>query len=147
MDPNRPKLGCKHIEYISLKRGCRVDITRNLDIQAGLFNGSTCYVREVHGRGIELDMWHGGVDTLTRRYDYVDQPDGTQKLRGAYDLKVSYAMTVHKAEGMTLNSAIIIFEPWSVPAWGYTAVSRLRVKSQMRTIGVVSARHFYPRRP
>ena len=57
---------------LQLRRGSTVELTRNRDLGRGFYNGALCKVRAVYSWGIELDMWHGGVDTLTRRYDYTN---------------------------------------------------------------------------
>ena len=65
--------------------------------------------------------------------------------RGAFDLRLGYAMTIHRAEGLTFDNVILIFEDWCVPGWGYTAVSRVRCKQGLHCIGTPSPRHFEPR--
>ena len=66
-------------------------------------------------------------------------------MRSAYDLKIGYAATVHKAEGPSIDSAVIIFEKWAPEGWAYTALSRMRRKSDLRIIGEPCATKFRPR--
>ena len=121
----------------------KVDVTYNLDLDAGLFNGATGCIRAIHPNAIELEMAHGIIH-IWRRYAII--PVGArQALRGAYDLRLGYAQTVHKAQGITLDRMVIVFELWSCAGWGFTAVSRAKTRAGIRIIGVPTPQHFQPR--
>jgi len=131
--------------YLKLKRGMKVDVTYNLDIDSGLFNGTAGKVRGIHGCGVEIETANG-VDMIWRRYGKVfNESTGRSVRRGCFDLRAGYAMTVHKAEGATLDRAIVVLENWSCAGWGYTAMSRVREREHLRIIGEPSSRHFHPR--
>eukprot|EP00959_Pyramimonas_sp_CCMP1952_P475103 9504010-Pyramimonas_sp.AAC.1 len=56
--------------YLKLKRGMKVDVTYNLDIDSGLFNGTPGRVRGIHGCGVEIET-ATGVEMIWRRYEKV----------------------------------------------------------------------------
>ena len=48
------------------------------------------------------------------------------RLLQAFDLQHGYALTIHQAQGFTLASGILIFQPFCPLGWGYTAFARFR---------------------
>jgi hypothetical protein len=128
-----------HIQKLSLRRNCRVMITRNLDLDSGVCNGLEGTVLEVCSAGVIVET-PVGIRIVHRRTAHI----GT-RLESAFDLMLGYAMTVHKAQGATIPAVILIFEKWCCPGWGYTAVSRVRRKSDLLAIGMPCGLHFEPR--
>ena len=114
------------------------------DLDEHIFNGLAGVVRNVEPYGVELQTQRGPV-VIWRRHDFVTQDPGTLVRRAAYDLKLGYAMTVHKAEGMTLPHVVLIFERWACRGWGYTAISRVRDRASLRIVGKPLPMHFRPR--
>ena len=130
---------------LQLRRGMKLEITRNSAIDDTHFNGAPCVLLAFHPQGVQVQMYTGRIDILHMRAAWTQAVGGQSILKRAFDLGMAYASTVHKAEGLTLESAIICFENWTLPGWGYTAVSRLRSRSQLRCIGMPLPWHFQPR--
>lgn len=129
-----------NIVDLPLRRGTKIMVTRNTDLSNGIANGTEGVVLAISSAGVIFETSQC-IYTLHRR---------TAIIRGrrlvAWDLAAAYAMTVHKVEGATLPSAILIFEKWSCPGWGYTAITRVRRMSDLLVLGDVGVRHFEPRR-
>ncbi len=119
------------LENLVVKKGMLLEITRNLAVDEGVVNGETCVVRRLTWRGIEVQLTHGGVRVLHRRWQRM-----TAGMTAAFDLGLGYAATVHRAEGATLDAIIICWESWCLPGWAYTALSRVRRLQDIRCIGV-----------
>ena len=127
------------IEHLYIRLGTRLMITRNGQIEHGICNGAYCNVLGLTSAGIIVQL-HGRVDCLHRRSQWVNDV-----LQIGFDISLGYACTVHKAEGATLEACCVVFEHFSPPGWGYTAITRVRHKDQLKTIGIPTAMHFTPR--
>ena len=70
---------------------------------------------------------HGGkvisVDRFTWRYDA--QEAGSASF-SQFPLRLAWAMTIHKAQGLTLDSAFLDIRAAREPGQAYVAVSRVR---------------------
>ena len=132
------------LDWIRIRRGTRLMITRNSNVEMGFVNGATATLREVLPAGLVLDFG-GHTDILHRRSAWMSTENGGTVLRAAYDVAMAYAMTVHKAEGATLSTLILVCEDFAPPGWGYTAITRVRRMNTLRIVGDVQLRHFTPR--
>lgn len=133
----------QEVELLWLRRGSRIVITRNADLEREICNGAAAEVLDVTRAGIIVKL-RASITTLPLR---------TAKLKSqletwtatAYDISLGFAMAVHKVEGATLEQAILIFEGWACPGWGYTAITRIRRRQGLKTIGRATEMHFTPR--
>lgn len=126
------------LQLIPLKFTAKLEISHNLDIEAGLFNGASCTVVARKRGALLVSLQDGSVQPLQRRAARL--ADGS--MRSVFDVRLGYASTVHKVEGATLNEAVVCWEHWSLPGWWYTAVSRLRCLDRLRCIGNPLPCHF-----
>lgn len=111
-------------QSLELKRGARVMFTLN-NAEAGFVNGQTGVVKDfVLGRiVVESEGAEIGVDPFTWAYDSRDRQSATFR---QYPLRLSHALTIHKAQGLTLDSAYIDVRAAREPGQAYIALSRLR---------------------
>ena len=123
-----------------LRLGSKIMITRNSNLQLGLANGAYGTVLRLTAAGVVVQLGER-IECLHCRSAWIGN-----RLHVAFDLSLGYACTVHKAEGATLDTCAIVFERFSPPGWGYTAVTRVRAKAHLRTIGFPSSWHFTPRK-
>ncbi|CAK9092712.1 ATP-dependent DNA helicase PIF1 (DNA repair and recombination helicase PIF1) (PIF1/RRM3 DNA helicase-like protein) [Durusdinium trenchii] len=129
-------------ERLDLKVGAQVMLLKNLDVDNGLCNGSRGVVRAIHGNSVEI-FFKTGPDTgvlkcLDRETDAwvrkVD--DGREKIilasRSQFPLRLCWAMTIHKSQGMTCNWLEVDLEGCFEKGQAYVALSRAVDYNQMR---------------
>jgi hypothetical protein len=81
---------------------------------------------------------------LHLRSEWIERDGSTYLLHG-FDIAYGYALTIHKAQGSTLSSGILVFESYAPPGWGYTALTRFRTRESLLILGPVCEQHFIPR--
>ena len=108
--------------------GARVMLRRNIDTKAGLVNGAL-------GTVICITPLHVCV-----QFDHISEPYNVEKVkskfvllknfyiyRKQYPLILAFAITIHKCQGLSLNSAIIdLSDSVFSPGMAYVALSRVR---------------------
>jgi len=109
---------------LRLKLGARVMFTVNRP-DDGIVNGQTGVVTHLAARevGVETDQGHVTVGPYAWAYDPNDEASATFE---QFPLRLAYAMTIHKAQGLTLDSAFIDIRAAREPGQGYVALSRVR---------------------
>lgn len=119
------KKNCLSPEKLVLKEGALVMFTRN-NFEAGYVNGSLGTVVEFH-QGYEPI-----VELKDGRRVYVEKAEwsvgeGLSKTAAItqYPLKLAWAVTVHKSQGMSLDSARIDLSACFEFGQGYVAISRV----------------------
>ena len=120
------KKNCRASETLKLKVGCRVMLLVNLDFERGLINGACGEVVSLSDDYIIVRFDNGVSEVIEQHkfesyYNDVLQASITQ-----YPLKLAYAITIHKSQGMTLDNVVVdcnrIFEEGQT----YVALSRVR---------------------
>lgn len=141
-------------EVLSLKEGLRVMCLTNEQTQGDedprYVNGSVGTVKETHFDTVRVlfdngnDVWLDGV--TQKNIEYYTDSDGELKERvlGEFtqiNLKICYAISVNKAQGVSLDKANIDFGEKGCFAYGqaYTAISRLTNPEGLRLL-----RKIYP---
>lgn len=128
------------LREIQLKEGAQVMFTRN-DADKMYFNGKLARVTKLDGTGVEVEMLDDsgrpGTPYRLKREQwenkrYVVDPvtkEQKEQLLGTfeqYPIKLAWAITVHKSQGLTFNKAIIDVGQAFAPGQVYVALSRLR---------------------
>lgn len=115
---------------LKIKEGARVMVTRNLSAEGELVaaNGATGNVRSIQRHDgiiwVELD---GGKEIGIERHSFHFDPMREESGKIIqYPLRLAYAMTIHKSQGLTLDSALIDIRAAREPGQAYVALSRLR---------------------
>ena len=126
---------------LKVKLGCKVMLRQNLDIPSGLCNGAIGTLVEV----VEMD---GQVDHLIininqknhkierRQSDFFLFPNNMIKVtRSQFPITLSYCLTVHKSQGLTLKHAIMdcgqdIFSVAQI----YVALSRVKKAEDLKLL-------------
>ncbi len=130
------KRSCLSPEVLELKVGATVMMTRN-----SIVDGRTEYVNGSIGKIISLD---GApvVELLNGRVVYPNKAEWEyeeKKVRKAwirqYPLRLAWAITVHKSQGMSLDSASVDLSKAFEFGQGYVAVSRVRTLEGLHLVG------------
>lgn len=130
------KKSCLSPEKLELKIGATVMLTRN-----SIVDGVTEYVNGSIGKIISLDGTPG-VELLNGRVVYPAQAEWEyeeQRVRKAwirqFPLRLAWAITVHKSQGMSLDSASVDLTKAFEFGQGYVAVSRVRTLAGLHLVG------------
>ncbi len=130
------------LDRIELKAGAQVMFVKN-DPEKMYFNGKLARVEELSSDGITVRMYEGVGDapsTTTYRLKretwenkrYVvnastkEQQEEVLGTFEQYPIKLAWAITVHKSQGLTFSKAIIDVGQAFAPGQVYVALSRLR---------------------
>lgn len=129
------KRGCLSPESLALKVGARVMFTKNdpagkfvngtLGEITGFASSGMPIVRTARGRVIEAEPAEWKMDDGGKTLARISQ----------VPLRLSWAMTVHKSQGMTLDAAVIDLSDAFEYGQGYVALSRVRSLSGLHLIG------------
>jgi len=124
-------------ELLSLKKGCQIMFVKNDTESKSYFNGRLATVTGFSDDGVEVKMHDDGspltVKSQTwenKKYDIQQEnQDVKESVVGTFEqlpVKLAWAITIHKSQGLTFDKAII--DPGRAFADGqvYVALSRLR---------------------
>lgn len=120
-----------------LKQGALVMCIRN-NPEAGYVNGSLGTVDDFDGEsGYPIVTLRSGK-TVTIQPETWELRDGEKKRASLMQLplRLAWAITVHKSQGMTLDAARIDLSKAFVPGMGYVALSRVRSLSTLSLKGL-----------
>ncbi|XP_053596153.1 ATP-dependent DNA helicase PIF1-like [Microplitis demolitor] len=99
---------------IVIKIGAKVMLRRNIDVTLGLVNGAIGTVisipKSIDGRkihGVNLDFGSGKVNTIERAKVKFQLLERAFVIRKQFPLCLSYAVTIHKSQGLSLKNALI----------------------------------------
>lgn len=117
---------CQAPQKLELKVGAKVLITAN-NIAEGYVNGTRATVADfVYGKPMVVIDDTNKEIILERTSWKLQDGDKTIGEVSQYPLRLAWAITVHKSQGMSLDSAEIDLSRAFTPGMGYVALSRLR---------------------
>jgi ATP-dependent DNA helicase PIF1 len=130
------KRGCLSPEKLVLKEGATVMFTRN-NFNAGYVNGSIGKVLKFNGAGEPVvKLLSGDIVTPERAKWSIRQRREEKAYIKQIPLRLAWAITVHKSQGMSLDSAKIDLKSTFEFGQGYVAISRVRTLSGMHLTGI-----------
>lgn len=122
---------------LDLKTGARVMLLKNYP-QDGLVNGSLGKVVETKGDAVRVAFKHRGQDFVKElgpdTWTYVAR-GVTRATREQIPLRLAYAQTIHKAQGMTLDATYVDMREIFAEGHGYTGLSRVRTPDGLHLSG------------
>jgi ATP-dependent exoDNAse (exonuclease V) alpha subunit len=129
------KKGCLAPETLVLKKGARVMFVKN-NYEAGYVNGTLGEVVDfknelpivatTNGEWIEVELEEWAIEEDGRKLAVIAQ----------IPLRLAWAITVHKSQGMTLEAAVIDLSNAFEYGQGYVAISRVRTLSGLFLLGL-----------
>jgi len=114
-------------ESLELKKDAKVMFVKN-NYEKGYLNGSLGVVLNFNDDGLPVIRLNNGVYIVAEPEDWRIE-DETGKLLVSYKqvpLRLAWAITVHKSQGMTLDSAIMDLSNTFEKGQGYVALSRIK---------------------
>lgn len=127
---------CLSPEFLSLKIGARVMCTKN-HFEKGFVNGTLGDVV-----GFDEDEGHPIVKTLGGRTITLEPmewtaTDGSKTIAKIvqFPLRLAWAMTIHKSQGLTLDAAVMDLSEAFEYGQGYVALSRVRSLAGLHLLG------------
>lgn len=113
-------------ERLTLKKKALVMFVKN-SFDNGYVNGTLGTVEDFDGAGMPVVRTFSGRKIFVSPAEWTVEEDG--KIRAKVEqlpLRLAWAITVHKSQGMSLDAAEIDLSRAFVPGQGYVALSRLR---------------------
>ena len=118
-------------DELSFCVNARVMLLRNIDIEAGLVNGSLGLIECFADDGSILVHFDNGEERYIKK-EITQMFDAEGKIlleQTQYPLKLAYGCTIHKAQGCSLDKIFIDFDKFFEINQGYVALSRVRKSS------------------
>lgn len=115
---------------LELKPGARVMFTVN-DRCNRFVNGSIGEILRCDASGPSVSLRGGVVDVELRQWTSGDEGHGQGIVR-QYPLRLAYAMTIHKAQGITLASAYVDIRAAREAGQSYVAISRVKTADGLK---------------
>ena len=129
------KRGCLAPEKLSLKRGAKVMFVKN-NFDEGYVNGTVGKIADFED-GLPIVKISNGRYIKADFARWKAEEDGKVKAEiNQIPLRLAWAITVHKSQGMNLDSAEIDLSKSFVEGMGYVALSRLRSLSGLKLSGI-----------
>lgn len=112
-------------ENLKLKPGARVILLTNLAVNRGLCNGSIGVFVEKKGEQI-ICKFNGQDEIIPKMTFEVHEKSKLVFEREQYPLALGWAVSIHKSQGMSLDSVAIDFSRIFAPHQAYVALSRAK---------------------
>ncbi len=128
--------GCLSPEVLELKDGATVMFTKNSP-QGKFVNGTLGTVCGFDAGGMPIIKTKNGLTITTEPMEWQLEDQGKVKASiSQIPLRLAYAMTVHKSQGMSMDAAIIDLSRAFEYGQGYVALSRVRRFSGLYLTGL-----------
>ncbi len=124
-------------EKLELKIGARVMFVKN-NYEKGYLNGSLGEVLRYNNEGIPVIKMLNGYEITAEPEDWRIEEE-TGKLLVSYQqvpLRLAWAITVHKSQGMTLDAAEMDLSKTFEKGQGYVALSRVKSLEGLKLTGI-----------
>ncbi len=130
------KKGCLSPERLDLKIGAVVMCTKN-NSQKGFVNGTTgTVIRFEPGTKYPIIRTKEGEEITIEPMDWTIEEDGKIKaLISQVPLRLAWAITIHKSQGLSLDTALMDLRQVFEYGQGYVALSRVRTLGGLYLVG------------
>ena len=130
------KRSCLAPQRLVLKKGAEVMFLKN-NFEAGYVNGTQGRVVDFVAADLPVVQTNEGKKITVKYADWVIE-DGKTIVAGISQmpLRLAWAITVHKSQGMNLDTAEIDLSKCFLEGMGYVALSRLRTLKGLKLMGI-----------
>jgi len=129
------KKHCLSPEVLILKEGARVMFTKN-SFEQGFVNGTLGVVTSLSRTGDPVVTTRAGKKITVSRADWHVMHEGKPLATiSQYPLRLAWAITVHKSQGMSLDAACMDLSTAFEYGQGYVALSRVRTLQGLFLLG------------
>lgn len=129
------KKSCLAPETLRLKKGAKVMFVKN-NFEAGFVNGTLGLVEDCGYESIKVKTLDGRRIEVERESWNIEEDGRVKASIGQYPLRLAWAITIHKSQGMSLDSALIDLRDSFEKGMGYVALSRLRSLAGLSLLGL-----------
>lgn len=130
------KKSCLAPETLVLKKGAQVMFVKN-NYEAGYVNGTLGEVIGFDKDDFPIVRTYSGAEIAVGRADWgVKEDDRELAAISQLPLRLAWAITVHKSQGMSLDAAEVDLSRSFIPGMGYVALSRVRSLSGLKLMGM-----------
>jgi hypothetical protein len=130
------KKACLAPETLALKIGAEVMFIKN-NYEMGYWNGTRGKIVNFDSIGEPVvEIYSTGNRITVSAMDWEVEENGKVKARiTQYPLRLAWAITIHKSQGMSMDSAEIDLSKTFAYGMGYVALSRVRTLAGIRLVG------------
>ncbi len=127
----------KVVEKLELKIGAQVIFVKN-NTRLGYFNGTTGKVIDFDNESYPIIELSNGKILNIQLDDFYREDELGNRLATIKQipLKLAWAITIHKSQGMTLDKAIVVLTKAFTSGQGYVALSRVKSLNDISIIGL-----------
>ncbi|MFH1894374.1 MAG: PIF1 family DEAD/DEAH box helicase [Patescibacteria group bacterium] len=130
------KKSCLAPELLVLKKGAQVMFLKN-NFEVGYVNGTQGSVVDFDIEGLPIVETIYGQKIIAKLASWTVDEDGKRIARiNQLPLRLAWAITVHKSQGMNLDAAEIDLSKCFVEGMGYVALSRLRSLAGLKLVAI-----------
>lgn len=129
------KKGCLAPETLTVKRGAKVMFVKN-NFEKGYVNGTLGTISDFDGWSYPIVTTLDGKNIVTHPEEWSIEENGKMLAKiSQVPLRLAWAITIHKSQGMTLDAAEIDLSQAFEKGMGYVALSRVRSLAGIQLIG------------
>jgi len=130
------KKGCLAPEKLYLKKGAKVMFVKN-NFEQSYVNGTLGEVVDFDEEGFPIVQTISGRQIVAAPMSWVMEDEGSVKAEIVQiPLRLAWAITVHKSQGMSLDAAEIDLSKSFERGMGYVALSRVRTLAGIKLMGI-----------
>lgn len=130
------KKSCLSPETLLLKQGAQVMFIKN-NFEMGYVNGTQGKVIGFNNEQMPIVETFSGRRITAKMAGWtIDEDDIIKAQINQIPLRLAWAITIHKSQGMNLDTAEIDLSKCFVEGMGYVAISRLRTLAGLKLMGI-----------
>lgn len=129
----RLQKGCLAPPVLRLKAGARVMFVKN-NFEEGYVNGTLGVVQKLDEGRILVRTARGTIDVGPAAWHIAEEGKIKAEI-SQYPLRLAWAITIHKSQGMSLDAARVDLRQSFEPGMGYVALSRVRSSAGLSLAG------------